>query len=163
MLLTIIILLILVGGFLIGLRNGLVNQIVRLTGIIVALAVAYFFFRDLAPYLEWIPSPGSEGSNIASIFYRSIAFIILFIGTRILWNILGSTLDYLANLPFLSIVNRWLGGAFGFVKVYLIVFLFLNLVAFVPNVAVQQAVSDSSLAQTMVQHTPILSEKIEQW
>lgn len=162
MVITLFILLVLVGGFFIGLRKGLVFQIVNLTGFIIALAVAYFYFNDIAPHLRWIPYPGSTGGNAEGIYYQAIAFVILFTGIRILWNILGSTLDFLANLPLLSIVNRWLGGAFGFMKVYLIIFLLLNLVAFVPIISVQQAVSDSTLAQTIVQNTPILSDKVEE-
>lgn len=169
--LTLIILLILVGGFFIGLRRGLVNQIVHLTSLIVSLVVAYLFFNDIAPHLRWIPYPGSADSqwdffsntlSVEDIYYQAIAFAILFFGTNFLWRALGSILDFLADLPLLRIVNRWLGGAFGFMKVYLIVFLLLYVVAFVPIVSVQHAVTNSALAQTMVQHTPILSEKIEE-
>ncbi|MBY7142598.1 CvpA family protein [Virgibacillus sp. NKC19-3] len=162
MILTLIILLMLVIGFVIGLRKGLVLQVVHFTGFLVALAGAFFYFNDVALHLRWIPSPGSAEGNIENIYYQVIAFLILFFGIRILWSILGSTLDFLANLPLIGIVNRWLGGAFGFLKVYLITFLFLNLVAFTPIVSVQQAVSDSTLAQKMVQDTPVLSEKINE-
>lgn len=166
---TLIILLILVGGFFIGLRRGLVYQFVHLTGFLVSLSVAYLYFTDIAPHLRWIPFLGPADSNLGflpngaeDIYYQTIAFMILFFGINILWHILGSMLHFLAELPLLRRVNRWLGGAFGFMKVYLIVFLFLNLVFFVPIVSVQDAVSDSALAQAMVQHTPILSEKIEE-
>ncbi|WP_080873477.1 CvpA family protein [Oceanobacillus timonensis] len=161
MILTLIISLILIGGFFIGLRQGLVLQFVNITGFIVSIAAAYLFFNDIAPHLSWIPSPGAD-SSFEPIFYQTIAFLLLLIGTQILWNILGSVLNVLANLPLINIVNSWLGGAFGFVKVYLILFLFLNLVAFVPIVSLQKSVSDSTLAQTMLQRTPILSEKVEE-
>ncbi|MFD1066507.1 CvpA family protein [Oceanobacillus locisalsi] len=161
MILTLVISLILIGGFLIGLRQGLVLQFVNLTGFIISLAVAYLFFNDIAPHLSWIPSPGAD-STFEPIFYQTIAFLLLLIGTQILWNVLGSTLNLLANLPLINIVNRWLGGAFGFVKVYLILFLFLNLVSFVPIVSLQDSVSESALAQTMLQDTPVLSEKVEE-
>ncbi|GAA0339676.1 CvpA family protein [Oceanobacillus oncorhynchi subsp. oncorhynchi] len=160
MILTLIISLILVGGFFIGLKQGLVLQFVNITGFIVSLVVAYLFFNDIAPHLNWIPYPGAADSYFEPIYYQSIAFLFLLIGTRILWNILGSILHFLANLPLINILNSWLGGAFGFVKVYLIVFLFLNLAAFIPVVSLQQAVSDSTLAQTMIERTPILSEKV---
>lgn len=162
MILTLIILLILVGGFFIGLRRGLVFQVVGLTGFIIALAAAYLYFDNLAPHLNWIPYPGSTGSYGEGFYYQAIAFVIIFIGIRLLWNILGSALDFVANLPLLNIANRWLGGAFGVVKVYVVIFLLLNLFAFVPNNPVQQTVSDSTLAQTIMQDTPVLSEKVEE-
>jgi len=162
MILTLIILLILVGGFFIGLRRGLVLQVVGLTGFIIALAVAYLYSNALAPYLNWIPSPASTSGVTEAFYYQAIAFVLLFIGVRILWSILGSSLDFLASLPLLNIVNRWLGGAFGIVKVYVAIFLLLNLVAFVPHAAAQQTVSESTLAQTIVQDTPVLSEKVEE-
>ncbi|WP_020006390.1 CvpA family protein [Salinicoccus albus] len=169
MILTLIILLILAGGFFIGLRRGLVYEFVHLTGFLVSLAVAYLYFTELAPHLRWIPSPDLTGSgpgffsNITEDFYyRTIAFLILFLGVNILWNTLGSMLNSLAELPVLRIVNRWFGGAFGFVKVYLIVFLLLNLVVLIPIASAEDAVSNSALAQGMVEHTPFLSEKIEE-
>ncbi|MDN6664305.1 MAG: CvpA family protein [Tetragenococcus koreensis] len=162
MILTLIILFVLVSGFFTGLRRGLVFQIVDLTGFIVALAAAYLYFDNFAPYLRWIPYLGSSGGNVENFYYQAIAFLILFIGIRFLWNIVGSAFDFLANLPLLGMVNRWLGGAFGAVKGYLVIFILLNLVAFIPIFPVQQAVSDSTLAQTIVQDTPLLSEKVEE-
>ncbi len=70
--------------------------------------------------------------------------------------------QFFTSLPLLNILNRWLGGAFGVVKVYLAVFLLLNLFAFVPNAFAQQTVSDSTLAQKIVEDTPVLSEKVEE-
>lgn len=171
--LTLILLVILAGGFLIGLRRGLVFQIVHLTGLIVAFVVAYLYFDDLAPRLRlWIPYPSgaTEGtfsffSNALSLedaYYNAIAFAILFFATKILMHIIGSMLDFLTDLPLLHTANRWLGGAFGFIEVYLIVFLFLCLAALIPVDYIQHAVSHSVLAQAMVQHTPVISEHIKE-
>lgn len=162
MILTLLIVLILVGGFFGGLRKGLVFQVVGLTGFIIALVTAYLYSSTFASYLRWIPFPDSVNGIAEGFYYQTIAFVLLFIGVRILWRILGSSLDFLASLPLLNIVNRWLGGAFGVVKVYVAIFLLLNLIAFVPHAATQQTVSDSTLAQTIVQNTPVLSEKVEE-
>ncbi len=160
MLLTLLIVLFLAGGFFMGLKRGLVLQVVGLTGFIVALAAAYLYSGALASYLRWIPSPDAVSGITEGFYYQAIAFVLLFIGIRILWNILGSSLEFLASLPLLNIANRWLGGAFGVVKVYVAIFLLLNLIAFVPHAAAQQTVSDSTLAQSIVEGTPVLSEKM---
>lgn len=172
MILTLILLVILIGGFLIGLRRGFVFQMVHLTGLIAAFVVAWLYFHDLAQRLRlWIPYPagGSDStfsffSNAISLedaYYNAIAFAILFFATKILAHIIGSMLDFLAELPLLHMANRWLGGAFGFVEVYIILFLFLYIAALVPVESVQQAVSDSTLAHAMVVHTPVFSDQIK--
>lgn len=166
-----IIIVLLIGGFLIGLRRGLVLQVVHLTGFIIALVVAYLYFDNLAPHLKlWIPYPNFvEGSasivlnalNVEEIYYRGIAFAILFFGTKIAMHILGSMLDFLAELPILRTINRWLGGMLGFLEIYLLVFLVLYIAAIVPVESIQGAFDQSFIAQGIVKHTPFFSAKLQ--
>jgi len=167
-----IILLLLIGGFLIGLRRGLILQVVHLTGFIVSFLVAYFYFDDLAPHLKlWIPYPNLTGENASillaalnmeDIYYRGIAFAILFFGTKLAMQIIGSMLDFLADFPILRTVNRWLGGALGFVEIYLVLFLFLYIAAIVPIDSLQHALDGSIIAENMVKNTPVISDKLQQ-
>lgn len=170
--LTLIIAIILIIGFFVGLRRGLIFEVVHLTGFVVAFAVAYMYFDNLAPQLRlWIPYPASHSDNnltfltnalsLQDAYYRAIAFAILFFGTKILLHIIGSMLDFLADLPLLRTVNRWLGGAFGFIEVYLVLFLFLYFAALVPLHFVQQSVAHSFLAQAIVHDTPVFSHQIK--
>jgi uncharacterized membrane protein required for colicin V production len=170
--LDLILIVILIGGFLIGLKRGLILGIVHLTGFIIAFAVAYLYFDDIAPRLRlWIPYPAPSSESAFSLiadsisleeaYYRAIAFAVLFFGTKILMQVLGSMLDFLADLPLLRTANKWMGGALGFVEVYLIVFLFLYFAALVPTEFVQQSITDSFLAQAIVEHTPVFSERIK--
>jgi uncharacterized membrane protein required for colicin V production len=169
----IILLIILIGGFLVGLRRGLVLQIVHLTGFIAAFIVAYLYFDDLAPKLKlWVPYPSlSPDSTMALVFnsfdlevayYRAIAFSMLFFGTKLIAHIFGSMLDFLADLPILRTVNGWLGGALGFLEVYLVIFLFLYIAALVPIDPIQNSMEDSFVAKSIVEHTPVFSEKIKE-
>jgi uncharacterized membrane protein required for colicin V production len=165
------ILLILGIGFLIGLKRGFILQIVHLTGFIAAFIVSYLYFDDLAPKLKlWVPYPElSEGSmmslifsseNLETAYYRAIAFAMLFFGTKIFMQILGSMLDFLAHLPILKQVNSWAGGLLGFVEVYLITFILLYIGALLPVEMIQSHLQDSFMAMTIVQHTPIFSGTI---
>lgn len=166
-----ILLVLLIGGFFIGLRRGLILQVIHLTGFVVAFLVAYFYFDDLAPQLRlWIPYPSlSDGSasillsalNMEDIYYRGIAFAVLFFGTKLALQILGSMLDFLADLPILRTVNRWLGGALGFIEIYLVIFLFLYIAAIVPVDSLQHALNGSFIAESIVKHTPVFSEKLQ--
>jgi uncharacterized membrane protein required for colicin V production len=170
--LNLILLIILLMGFLIGIKRGFILQIVHLMGFIVAFLVAYMYVGDLAPKLKlWIPYPSfGEQSTMSVLFgntdleyayYRAIAFAMLFFSTKIVMQIIGSMLDFLAHLPILKHVNRWAGGVLGFVEVYLIVFILLYIGALVPVEVIQSSISESSMAKAIVQHTPVFSVKIK--
>ncbi len=170
--LDIIVIVILIAGFFIGLKRGLVMQIVHLVGFIAAYIVAYLYFDDLAPHLKlWIPYPSigndSPMSTILSsisledVYYRAIAFALLFFGTKIILQIVGNMLNFIADLPLLRTVNRWLGGVLGFIEVYLILFLLLYVASLIPSGSIHTAYQDSFIGQGMVENTPVFSETIK--
>jgi uncharacterized membrane protein required for colicin V production len=165
-------LLILLFGFFVGLKRGLILQIVHLTGFIVSFIVAYLYYDNLAPKLKlWVPYPSLGGDNVVQVFlessylegayYRAVAFASLFFATKIIMQIIGSMLDFLAHLPVLKQINGWAGGLLGLIEVYFIVFIILYIGALIPMESVQSAINDSFLAKTIVKHTPIISAKIK--
>jgi uncharacterized membrane protein required for colicin V production len=171
--LDLILLVLLIGGFIVGIRRGLILQVVHLTGFIAAFVIAYLYFDKLAPKLKlWIPYPTTsieptltlfmDALNLETAYYNAIAFAILFFGTKIVVQIIGSMLDFLADLPFLRTINRWSGGALGFVEVYLVVFIFLYIAALVPVQYIQTSIEDSFMAKTIVENTPVFSEKVKE-
>lgn len=169
----IILLLLLALGFFIGFRRGLVLQFVYLLGFIFSFIIAYLYFDDLSPHLRlWIPYPSLTDDSSLSLFleslqlekayYRAISFSILFFGTKILTQIIGSMLDFLADLPILNTLNGWLGGALGFVEVYFLLFFLLYLGALTPLDFVQSIMDGSILAKSIVENTPIISKQIKE-
>lgn len=170
--LDLIVIFILLMGFIIGLKRGFILQVVHLTGFIIAYIVAYLYFDELAPKLHlWVPYPTFgeeetmkllfENTNLEQAYYRAISFTALFFATKIVMQIIGSMLDFLAHLPILKQINGWAGGLLGFVEIYLIVFLLLYIGALIPVEAIQGNISESFMAKTIVQHTPIFSGKIK--
>lgn len=167
----VIIFVLFIGGFLVGIKRGFVKQIFQLTGFVVSFFVAYLFFDSLAVLLpQWIPYPSLENQEWSllldtlqaeMVYYRSIAFATLFFGTKLLWNIVGSMLDLLTDLPILRTLNGWLGGILGLVEVYVIIFFALSLLAVLPMENVQIAVRQSMIAESIVKQTPILSQKLQ--
>ncbi len=166
------IIILLVFGFFIGLRRGFILQLVHLTGFIIAYIVANLYYDDLAPRLTlWIPYPNlgatsplkllSESGNMEDAFYRAIAFIIIFFAVKIVLQIIGSMLDFIAHLPIIRQLNVWAGGILGFAEVYLIIFILLYISALVPMEFMQKPLDDSILANLIVNHTPFLSEQIK--
>ncbi|MTH52909.1 hypothetical protein GKZ89_05755 [Bacillus mangrovi] len=171
--LDLIIAVILLGGILTGLRRGFIMQLVHLTGFILAYIVAYLYYDDLAPKLElWIPYPSMgqgqgaitffAGAQLEEAYYRAIAFAILFFGTKIAAQIIGSMLDFIAMLPVLKQLNRWGGSILGFAEVYLIVFILLFIGGLLPMENIQDAMGGSFLADAIVHHTPYFSDKVDE-
>jgi uncharacterized membrane protein required for colicin V production len=168
-----LLLFILLMGFMIGLKRGFILQFIHMTGFIIAFVVAYLYYEKLVPPLRlWIPYPTFgdpetvkllfESTHLDEAYYRAIAFAILFFATKIVMQIIGSMLDFVAQLPLLRSINRWAGGALGFVEVYLIVFLILYIGALVPIQSWQAKLQGSFLATAIVKHTPFLSEMLKQ-
>jgi uncharacterized membrane protein required for colicin V production len=70
-------------------------------------------------------------------------------------------LDFLADLPILRTFNRWLGAMFGFVEVYLVLFILLYIGALTPYMHIDQSVDHSSVAHFMIQNTPGFSQTVQ--
>ncbi|OEH91889.1 CvpA family protein [Bacillus solimangrovi] len=168
-----IIIVLLAGGFFIGFQRGFVLQAIHIIGFILSFVVAYMYFDTLTPHIRlWIPYPSLPEDSTLTIFldavnaemayYRAISFALLFFGTKIVMQIIGAMLDFLADLPLLSTVNGWFGGVLGFAEVYLFVFFALYIGALVPLESIQTALSHSVLAQGIIEHTPVFSDKIKE-
>ncbi|MDM5320999.1 CvpA family protein [Bacillus pumilus] len=162
----IIILFLLLMGTLVGLKRGFILQFIRLISFVVSILVASMFYQSLAPQLTWIPAPNFSGGqaqlaffsgNLETAYYNTIAFIILFILTKILLAIIGGLLTTIASIPVIKQVNKLLGGVLGFLETYLFVFILLFVAALLPVDALQTMLSKSILADAIVSNTPYLS------
>ena len=170
--LDLIVLIILGIGFLIGLKRGFILQLFHLISFFIAFIVAYIYYDKLAPKLTlWVPYPnfGSdsplttifENANLEDAYYRAIAFVVIFFAVKIVLQIIGSMLDFVAHIPILKQLNTWAGGILGFIEVYLIMFILFFIAALLPIGSIQTALTDSILVELMIKHTPILSALIE--
>ncbi|MDR0126622.1 MULTISPECIES: CvpA family protein [Bacillus] len=162
----IIILFLLLMGTLVGLKRGFILQFIKLISFVVSILVASMFYQSLAPQLTWIPAPNFSGGqaqlaffsgNLETAYYNTIAFIILFILTKILLAIIGGLLTTIASIPVIKQVNKLLGGVLGFLETYLFVFILLFVAALLPVDALQTMLSKSMLADVIVGNTPYLS------
>ncbi|NSL51541.1 CvpA family protein [Calidifontibacillus erzurumensis] len=169
----IILLSILVIGFFIGFRRGFILQVFYFASFIAAIVVAYFYSDDISPFIKlWVPFPSLNGNSAVSflfdtikieeIYYRAISFAALFFGTKLTLRMIGSMLNFLADVPILRTINGWLGGALGLVEVYLLMFILLYIANLLPIDTVQAFVNDSVLAKGMIEHTPIVSGKLKE-
>lgn len=168
------IIVLLVIGFFVGLKRGFILQIFHLIGFIIAYIVANLYYKELAEKLTlWIPYPNFEdnltlkiltnSSDMEAAFYRAIAFVIIFFAVKILLQIIGSMLDFIAHLPILRLLNVWGGGILGFLENYLIIFILLYIAALIPMDSFQTTLDHSILAKAIVKHTPIFSQQLMDW
>ncbi|WP_026693711.1 CvpA family protein [Peribacillus kribbensis] len=171
--LDLIIIVILLMGLIVGLKRGFILQLVHLTGFAAAFIAAWVYYNDLAPKLKlWIPFPtlGDTDSmkmifhtaRLDDAYYNAIAFAIIFFGVKIIWQLIGSMLDFIAHIPIIKQLNRLGGGILGFVEVYLLIFILLYIAALVPVESIQNPLNHSFMATAMVKDTPVLSSMVKE-
>lgn len=169
---NIIIITLLLFGLLMGLKRGFILQTLHLVGFIVAFVVASLYYAKLAPYLTlWIPYPDLSGDGafitflqtfpLETGFYNAISFALIFFASKIILQIIASMLDFVAELPVLNLFNRIFGAVLGFVEIYLILFIILFILALTPVLSIQEWLNNSSVALSIIENTPYLSEKVE--
>lgn len=167
-----IIIILLIFGVLIGLKRGFILQLFHLIGFIIAFVVAVKYYDVVAERLAlWIPYPELSSDNawadflqslpLENGFYNAIAFAIIFFAVKIILQIIASMLDFVASLPVLHSLNKLLGAIFGFVEIYLILFIILYILALTPVGGVQTWMNNSSIALFIIENTPYLSEKVK--
>ncbi|WAA11630.1 CvpA family protein [Fervidibacillus halotolerans] len=170
--LNVILLILLFMGFIVGLRRGLVLQLIHLTSFFIAFLLAALYYEELALRLSlWIPYPTiGDGTTLQMVldmvngeeaFYKGIAFFLIFFVVKILLHIIGSMIDFLANIPIIKQLNGWLGALLGFFEVYLILFVILYILALLPIEYIQDLIRNSSIASGIIEHTPIFSKKLQ--
>lgn len=153
-----------------GYQAGLIRQVINLLGFLIAIFLAYKFSNDLSPYLEdIIPLPNFETSslhifsqyfNLQDMFYNAIAFIIIFVGVKILLSIVLVVLDSVANLPGLAIINRSSGALIGLIEAAIIIILLVNFMKIMPWANLQTYLETSLIATSILEVTPMITEKI---
>lgn len=107
-----ILLVLLIGSTLLSMTRGLVREIISLASWIVAFYVAINYSDVLA---RWLPHAIS-GEALRMI----VAFIVLFIGTRIVMMFLAKLVSLVLRASGLTFMDRLLGALFGLAKGVLI-------------------------------------------
>ena len=172
--LDLLIIFLLLGGLITGFRRGLIVQLIHMTGFIIALVVAYTYYKELAEkFVLWIPYPGvSDGSsltfvvgelNLDETFYRLLAFVLIFIVVKFVLQLVASMFDFLKYLPVLGFIARITGAVFGFIEFYIIIFFVLSIFVMLPVEFIQNMVNKSIMTGLMFEHTPLLSEAVKNW
>jgi uncharacterized membrane protein required for colicin V production len=168
-----ILILLLLFGFLMGLKRGFILQLFHLIGFIAAFILAVMYYDELGSRISlWIPYPEMSDDSawadflqalpLEAAFYNAIAFAIIFFAVKIILQIVASMLDFVASLPLINSVNKILGSVLGFIEVYLILFIILFILALTPLETIQSWLNNSGVALFMLENTPYFSDKIQE-
>ncbi|WP_107840739.1 CvpA family protein [Metasolibacillus meyeri] len=172
--LDIILLVILFISCVIGAKRGFIVQLIHLGSFLIALLVAYIYYKPLAQkFVLWIPYPGfTENATMTLVldsldvdrtFYRVIAFALIFFVTKLVLQIIGSMFDFLTYLPLLGSLNRLLGAVLGFIEFYFIIFIALYVLALLPLEFIQSVLNKSILTSLILEHTPVITKMFQNW
>ena len=105
----IIISVLLIVGFIGGLRDGLVKQVAGLTGLICGLFIGREFYVSVG---EWMTSAFGLSVRTAHI----TAFVLILVLVPLLFNLLGWFVSKMLSAIKLGWINRLLGGVVGVLK-----------------------------------------------
>src|SRR5699024_11487500 len=107
---SLILIVLLLFGFLRGLKRGFILQTFHLVGFIIAFLVARIYYKGLAGHLDaWIPYPelSSDASlalfvnnySVETVFYNAVAFAIIFFDVMFILQIFYSLMALLFRYP----------------------------------------------------------------
>ncbi|MDZ5712413.1 CvpA family protein [Jeotgalibacillus haloalkalitolerans] len=172
--LDLLLFILLLAGFLIGLRRGFILQLIHMIGFIISFFLAYRYYEQLAPKLVlWVPYPAfdtdsqlnliAESVNLEDSYYRIIAFAIIFFAAKIVMQLIGSMFDSVAQFPMLRPLNIVGGGLMGFIEMYIVLFVLIYIAAMIPMGMIQNTLADSWIAAFILEHTPVFSEQVKDW
>ena len=149
-----------------GYRTGLISQLVRLLGTVLAYVSAWKFHSALVPPLrKWllsnvlknvhslkdvpvvnILSSGGSVHQLGTTIANVLAFSIVFYVSLLVIRYLGHLLNSVFHLPGLSFFNRMAGMVAGVVVAVLLIAVLINFAAYIPVPELKTQISHSALS-----------------
>ena len=135
-----------------GFNNGLMRSLVGMFGWLLALLLASYLAKPLAPF--FVSFTGSTGLSIIAAFLAIGLFVI--VGLQIVLWVMSKTLQGLR----LSILDKLAGAGFGLVKNLVIVLMVLSLLA--PFVGQRDFWQQSKFANALLPLAPFATQITQQ-
>lgn len=171
---TLILLILLIIGMVVGYRRGFILQFFHLVGTLAAVIIAALNYETLAARLDLIlpyPSTSETLSNpiFSSItdaeyaYYDMSAFFMIFIVSKIVIQLVVSAFDYLQQIPVFNVVGEVIGAVLGLIEMVYILVVILFMLSMIPLDFIQTPIENSGLANFILEHTFILSDRFMEW
>lgn len=165
-----IIIILLLFGAVFGFRAGVIKSAVSFLGTLLIIFLAFQLKNPISEFLYMhLPffnfSGELAGVTVFNVLiYEGIAFLIVFAILEILLKVVVIASGILESILRLTIVfglfSKILGLFFGFIEYYVIIFAGLFMLNCFSNTAF--LIKDSSLATSILNNTPILTEQFEE-
>ena len=163
---SIIIIIFLIFGGIVGLWRGFTRELVSLVGIFAVVVLSFLFKNPISVFL-YTHLPFIKGITILKdvpvlniLVYEVFAFLILFFGLLIVLRIIAfiaSMFEKLINFTIiLGIPSKILGAILGVVEAFIYVFVSLYILKL--PIFEQKYISKSELADKILSSTPILTK-----
>ncbi|WP_168188595.1 CvpA family protein [Thermoflavimicrobium daqui] len=146
-----------------GYRKGLFTQVFSLVSWILAIGMAYLFTDEFAPIISHLIGFQNEETLMSLLSMDKLissvtAFLILFVGAKLILGWIGFLLRPLFRLPVLSLLNQSSGLILGAIKISLLLIIIVNLLYFLPWTTGQRIINESLISQGILEVTPSLTE-----
>ena len=118
-------------SILVGMKRGLIKELISIIALIAAFIIASMFAAHLASYFTSTSSVqnlvnqstsfvGADTTQPISYFALGVSYAVLFFATIIVGAIISYILQLGVEVTALGFINRILGGGFGLIRGYLI-------------------------------------------
>ncbi len=161
MILSLIILIFIAMGVIIGAKRGFTYQLIKMIGTILIIIIAYLFKDMFAHFLANNLNFINLDKNISIIIYKFISFTLLFMILKFILILLlkvSKVFEHILNATIiLGIPSKILGGVLGFIEYYIYAFIIL-LILCLPIFKID--INKSKVASYILKDTPVISKKI---
>ncbi len=127
-------------SILIGMRRGLLKEVISIVTWIAAFFIACAFSTKLAAVFS--SSSGVVASTVSAAASKigvdasgavptmmvGVSFVVLFVGTLIIGSVINSIMASVTSVPGIGLINLGLGGLFGFMRGYMVILIIMFLV-----------------------------------
>ena len=117
---------VLLASVIVGLVRGLVFEVLSLLGWVAAYIAAQAMSPGFAPHVP----VGAAGSALN----HGAAFAVVFVLALIVWMLMARLIRLLVHATPLTLIDRTLGGVFGFVRAMVLLLAVATVVSFTPAV-----------------------------
>lgn len=160
-------------GVIIGYRRGLVLQSLHSIATISSLIIAEICYVPFSKQLHLIlpyPSASTDGKNVIfdninneNAFYNIMAILILFVFTKVILQIIATVFDFYHQMTFGGKNQKYFAIALGFIEAYIIVIIIIAAIAVIPVPSFIESLHQSSLGNLILTKTPFLSDLLVKW
>ncbi len=151
---------IIIGFTWVGFWSGFIASLGRFLGLFVGAAITSRYYVMLAPSWEWV---FFDNQRITEIALFIIIFILISRGIGLIFWLLDKIFNFIRFFPFLTTINRLLGGLFGLLEGVVVLGLVLFLLTkYKVSPELLDTINTSVIADTLLSMTfivqPFLAE-----